>query len=247
MKNKLAIFIVSLVLLSSCQENNPTGNTDVTIHLEHIFGANALALNSATPYVTSGGDSVTFTTFKYYVSNIVFQKNGGGSFVEADSYHLVDLSDPESTELMITNMDEAEYTSVSFLLGVDSTRNVSGAQTGALDPANDMFWSWSSGYIFFKAEGSSPQAPSGFMYHIGGFSGPNNSLQLITLNFGGDNLIVNKTNQKETHLTVDAQEIFDGPNPINVASTNNVMMPGAMAKMISQNYAGMFVFEHNHN
>jgi hypothetical protein len=32
-----------------------------------------------------------------------------------------------------------------------------------------------------------------------------------------------------------------------VASTNNVMMPGAMAKMISQNYAGMFVFEHNHN
>ena len=54
-------------------------------------------------------------------------------------------------------MPAGNYNSLSFLLGVDSMHNVSGAQTGALDPANDMFWTWNSGYVMAKMEGASPR------------------------------------------------------------------------------------------
>jgi hypothetical protein len=51
-----------------------------------------------------------------------------------------------------------DITGIRFLLGVDSARNVSGIQTGALDPARGMFWTWNSGYVMAKIEGSSPSA-----------------------------------------------------------------------------------------
>ena len=50
-------------------------------------------------------------------------------------------------------------------------------RTGVLDPSGagaDMYWTWNSGYIFFKMEGTSPAATgmgNSFMYHIGGFGG----------------------------------------------------------------------------
>lgn len=241
--------LIAVAVLSSCENNNNTNNNpaDVTIHLEHVFGANAFALNSATPYVNGSNDSVTFTTLKYYISNVVFQKSGGGTFVEPESYHLVDLSASSSTEVHIHNVEAGEYSGVTFLLGVDSTRNVSGAQTGALDPANNMFWSWSTGYIFLKAEGTSPQSPSGFTYHLGGFTGANSALQVVNISFGGDNLIVNTTNQNESHFVVDVKQMFDGPNAISVSTLSNVTMPGANAHSIAVNCGGMFDFEHNHN
>jgi hypothetical protein len=65
------------------------------------------------------------------------------------------------------NVPAGTYTGMYLTMGVDSARNVSGAQEGALDPANGMFWSWTSGYIMIKAEGLSPQGAGGsFTYHL---------------------------------------------------------------------------------
>ena len=43
-------------------------------------------------------------------------------------------------------------------LGVDSLRNVTGVQTGALDPAMDMYWTWNTGYVMAKLEAAAQQA-----------------------------------------------------------------------------------------
>jgi hypothetical protein len=69
-------------------------------------------------------------------------------------------------------------------LGVDSIRNVSGIQTGALDPLKGMFWTWNSGYVMAKLEGSSESSNSAgnrFTYHIGGFRPGMNVLKTIDL------------------------------------------------------------------
>ena len=66
------------------------------------------------------------------------------------------------------------------MIGVDSARNTSGAQLGALDPANSMFWSWNSGYIFVRMEGNSPQSTQPYnklQFHIGGFKGATNCIK----------------------------------------------------------------------
>ena len=78
----------------------------------------------------------------------------------------------KAATLTLSDVPEGSYTEMSYVLGVDSTRNVSGAQAGALSTANGMFWSWSTGYIMLKAEGTSPNSGTGsFSFHLGGFSG----------------------------------------------------------------------------
>ena len=99
-------------------------------------------------------DSLNFSTFKYYVSNFKLKKSDGSYWVHPESYFLVDLSNSESLELSFSDIPAGVYTDLVFTLGVDSLSNVDGAQTGALSVANEMFWSWNSGYIMLKAEGT---------------------------------------------------------------------------------------------
>jgi hypothetical protein len=165
------------------------------------------------------------------------------------SYYLVDASKPVSTLLSIANVPVAEYKGVSYTIGVDSTRNVSGAQTGALDPANGMFWSWNSGYIFMKFEGTSPQATGGnFSYHVGGFSGANNAIQENSHVFGATNLQVKANATSKIHMMVDMQKIFDGEHEtIKVATFNMTHMPGANAVKVAENFHHAIEFGHVHN
>jgi hypothetical protein len=252
---------LSLTIITSCKKDDPAPVTPITptptagkveLRLEHIFGSEdeTFALNNVDYYVTSLGDSVKFNTFKYYISNIELLKADGSSFKQPESYFLVDASNEASNKLQIPNVPPADYTGIRFLLGVDSTRNVSGAQEGALSQANGMFWTWNSGYIFSKAEGISPQVSgmgNSFTLHVGGFTGSNKAIQTKTITFNGEKLTVNGTREAEIHLTVDVKEYFSAVNPIQVATTNMVMMPGATARQISENFKEMFSFEHLHN
>ena len=55
-----------------------------------------------------------------------------------------------------------------------------------MDPTNGMYWTWQSGYINLKLEGTSSACPARnhfFQYHLGGYQFPNNALQTIQLDF----------------------------------------------------------------
>ncbi len=241
----LGLFMVSISFFS-CKKDE-FSDANVTIDIEHTFDDASFALN--TNYVNGSGETIKFTKLKYYISNIQLLKSGNESWAETESYHLVDASNPSSISIVLSNVAGGEYTGIKFLIGVDSTRNVSGAQTGALDPANDMFWSWSTGYIFFKAEGTSPQSPSNsFTYHIGGFTGPNKGLRWVTLNFGSTTLKVNSNNENMIHLKANLKKLFDGSNyTLSVANTNNVMMVSPVSANIANNYSEILSFDHIHN
>ncbi len=230
----------------------PTSGT-LKIEFEHMFDTLEFNLNQG--YKTDNGDSVKFNLLKYYISNIVITKDDNTTFTESNSYHLIDASNVSSTILSIANVPIGSYKGLSFILGVDSARNNSGAQTGDLDPAKGMFWTWSSGYIMFKLEGTSPQAPSShnLTYHIGGFGGANKVQRNFNFNFASTTSNVTGSNNPFIHLSVDIKEFFKNPTTINVASVAPayngayVMSAGANAKMYADNYADMISFEHVHN
>ena len=142
--------LISSLLLTSCQKDeatpaNQTGELD--IEFEHTVGTAPLVLNKQT-YSSLAGDQFTVSTFKYYISNLKLTKTDGTQNAVPEGYYLVN-SDVSSTQhLAIKNVPTGDYKALTFTIGVDSVRNVSGAQTGALDPTNTMFWSWNSGYIF---------------------------------------------------------------------------------------------------
>ncbi|UPT67237.1 MAG: hypothetical protein M0D57_00620 [Sphingobacteriales bacterium JAD_PAG50586_3] len=150
-KINIVLFLAALVAFSACKKDDDMeGTGQFKLELEHSFGADAFELNSANFYTTASGETVKFSMLKYYVSNVVLTKADGTTWAQPESYYLVDAESPASALLTINDVPAGDYTAVSFVLGVDSTRNVSGAQTGALSTSNGMFWSWNSGYIFLK-------------------------------------------------------------------------------------------------
>lgn len=248
-KLNILLFIAALVAFSACKKDDDMDGTGMfKVEFEHSFGADAFELNGANFYTTASGEQVKFSMLKYYVSNIVLTKSDGTTWVAPDSYYLIDLSAPASTIIQVGNVPAGDYTSMTFLLGVDSTRNVSGAQTGALSTANGMFWSWNSGYIFFKAEGECPQSGMGnFTYHVGGFSGANNALRTVTIDFAGAKAEVRKDAASQAHIAVDIAQAFNASPALVIATTDMIHMPGADAVAMSGRYQQMFEFEHIHN
>lgn len=231
----------------SCAYTPVATTGKVMINLEHTWANSGSDFELGTEYIhPATNDALTFTTLKYYISNVKLKKDDGTWWTQPNSYYLVNLDNPESAMLTVSGIPNGNYTEVSYVLGVDSTRNVSGAQDGALSTTNGMFWSWNSGYIMVKAEGTSPQSSSGsFSYHLGGFSGANSIVTTRFDSFGTEQLVVSGTSSGMIHFMVDPSELF-----VNFGSVTNgetVHMPGAMAKSLATGYYSGFTFDHIHN
>lgn len=256
--HKLFFALSFSLVLSACKkdetephehdsEETPVATTgNVTVNFANKFKGSDLVLNT-TKY-TNNTDTFNVTTLNYYISNIKLTATDNSVYSEPESYHLVKASDVASLQFTISNVPAKNYSTISFLIGVDSTRNVSGAQTGALDPANGMFWSWNSGYIMAKLEGTSPQSGATgkmIMHHIGGFSGSNSALKTVTLPFAS-NVTVTSTSNPKISIDTNLEEWF-APNMVSFSSMHTIHMPGAMAKKIADNYANMFSLNKTQN
>lgn len=248
----ISLALVSFSTASSGYKILCTKNTGtVKISFVNTVKGKPLALNSI-KYNNPFGEEYSIAKFKYYISQVSLQKDKA-VFFEQESHHLVDESSPDALHFSF-DIDEGDYNSLQFMLGVDSLHNVSGAQTGALDPLNDMFWTWNTGYVMMKLEGHSPQANvvnHKFEYHIGGFMGENNVLKNITLNFpAGKSLHVQTGKTSEIILEADVNAWWQQPCDIKISEHPVCSTPGILAKKIADNYSKMFrikdVVNHQH-
>lgn len=243
-KFKLPLYFVTVIVLfiTGCQKNitNETGTMKITF-VNKVNG-NPMVLNTKA-YTNPFNETFTITKFKYYISNVSLGGSGNTTVLEKNSYHLVDESVPASLTFSF-DAGVTTYAHLVFMLGVDSIRNVSGAQTGALDPLNDMFWTWNSGYIMAKIEGDSPQSNvvgNKIEYHIGGFSGPNNVLKTINLSFPADKQAIVKPGQtSEIIIEADLNTWWQTPNDIKIVDNPVSTFPGALSRKIADNYSKMF-------
>jgi hypothetical protein len=217
------------------------GTGSLRINMVPMFGDSLLELSNES-YVTANGDTLTVNMFKFYVSNIVLTDNAGGTYEVPDSYYLINAANTASQTIAIYDIPGGHYTNITFLVGVDSARNVSGAQDGALDPSNGMFWTWSSGYIMAKLEGTSPQSNASLnavTYHIGGFSGATSGLRTVSVPLTTNASVSSHGNPLVT-ITCDAAQWFSSPNIIDISTDSYTMMPGTLSVMIADNYMDMF-------
>ncbi|HTN17476.1 MAG TPA: MbnP family protein [Chitinophagaceae bacterium] len=227
--------------LFSCRKDEiPAKEGSIKMEFFNVAGSEKLALNDKW-YKNQNGDSFTVTKFNYYISNIRFNNTSGGSYAESESYHLVEQSAPASQSFDISKVPAGTYNSVTFTIGVDSLRNVSGVQSNDLDPAKGMFWSWSTGYIMLKVEGTSPRSPQSgnvYMLHAGGFKGEYNVLRTVTLSF--PSAISVNGDESHIHLNADVQKVFGGTKAISIAASPVIMAAGENGKALADNYKDMF-------
>lgn len=220
----------------------PTGSA-VCLSFENVVGSVPLTLDQTLRYQNMNGDSFSVELFKYYISNISFTDDQGNTWYEPESYHLINAADTNSLKVYVDSMPLANYVSVSYMIGVDSARNVSGTQTGALDPSNGMFWTWTSGYIQAKMEGRSPASTASFdllVFHIGGFGGQYAGQRMVSPSFNSATAIVTANTVPVIHVKSDLNEWFQSPNTIDFATMSNVSTAGANSVLIADNYVNMF-------
>ena len=251
---KLSIAAVAVLILglTSCKKEEtvtptPTivGNGSVSVELSHKFGMmNEQTLAIGLPVIhPMKGDTLTFSKFKYFISNVKFKKADGTYWTESESYHIVDLATPGSLKLNFSDLPTGTYTQMEYTIGVDSARNVSGAQTGALSTTNDMYWSWKSGYIMLKAEGTykDNKADKMFAFHLGGFSGADNIVTKRTMVFEGATALTVTKDQTST-VGVEVNPGLLWHSAPSVKTLNMVHMPGAAAKLMALGDSGMGFF-----
>ncbi|MEZ4911960.1 MAG: MbnP family protein [Saprospiraceae bacterium] len=239
------ITIIGSSFISCKDDDDDTTATkgDATIFFDHKWGATLedFTLNSKLNHPMLNQE-MTFTTFKYYVSNIKLKSEDGGEWwTQPESYFLIDATSDAASTISLKDVPAGHYTEIEILYGVDSLRNVSGAQTGVLAPDLGMFWSWNSGYIMVKAEGTSPSSSTGsFAFHLGGFKGPNATLLKKTYVFNQHLEIDGVSTPKVTFVDNPAR-LWHGAQGLDIIS--NQMAPGELAKSMSGNFYNNITFK----
>ena len=241
-------FVVILALLSltallflnfSSSSTSITKNGTLKITFKNTVNGILLTMDSV-EYNNIFGEAFRVSKFKYYISNVSLE-NKTVQQKEKESYHLADARDSTSLGFSYP-VAMGEYKRLTFLLGVDSLRNCSGAQAGALDPMNDMFWTWNSGYVMAKLEGISPAATAvtrRMEYHIGGYRNNNNVVQKIIL-LASTPIIITEGNTTAVIIETDISKWWQTKDRITIAENPVCTTPGQMAKRIAANYSNMF-------
>lgn len=213
--------------------------TTVQIKFEHMIYNHPLKTDTG-KYFNAAGQPFTITKFKYYVGNIVLQNSNGANYFHKE-YYLISEEDENSKSITLYDIPVGDYTAMSITIGIDSIDNCNGVQSGALDPVHGMFWSWNSGYIFLKLEGTSAACSTPmhfFEYHIGGFTVHNNCIRKTTLQF--DKPVTLKTNTRQLIILQTAvDKILNMPNSIDFSTLPSIT-DRKNATLMADNYKDMF-------
>jgi hypothetical protein len=204
----------------------------ITILVKPVFAGEPLRLADK-QYITPHGDTVNIDAFRFYMTHI---KAGKGGNV---TNKLIDAEDTTTT-LITLNVAPGDYNNLSFVVGVDSTDNTNGANSGDLDPAKGMYWAWNTGYIMAKVEGRSAVCKTvhhAFEFHIGGYMPPYNAARQVSLPLPAA-LHLEQGSSATITLTADVAAWFAGD--LNLSTLNSILIPGKPAAAMADKYATMF-------
>lgn len=186
-----------------------------------------------TTYQTASGARITVSMLKFYVSSIAVHGMDSSSIIVSD-HRLVDLTEPEDVDIPRAKWGRAR--SISFVVGVDSLVNEQGPREGPLDPLNGMFWTWATGYIFLKLEGTveAPGMPRRvYEIHVGGYKAPYKNIMPVTLTVEG------RSTKEPLTVDVAIDRFFNAAPAFDIANRPSVT-DARQASDITDRLRGMF-------
>ncbi len=247
----IGLFILTgIIVLNSCKKTDSNTNANQTedpsfvsglyvpkagslqINFTYMFGQLPIVFND-NKYVNAAKDTFTIEDLKHYFSNFALQK-ADSSWIQFNNCNLVDVKTGRNTTLTIPSVPAGKYRAIAFDIGIDKVRNSSMSLMGDLDPAWGMYWTWSTGYVFFRMMGRVPATDAGYSLDLGG----DNNLPHIELPLTAFKV---KSEQAQLTLHMDLNEIFQNPNNYSFLTDGMVIhsntSPGALK--IAQNMADM--------
>lgn len=173
-------FIYLILILCCCQVNlAQTNSFQITPTFQHekVQFGNQLILNT---------DTLQIDKLELLLSNFYFLQDGKIVDSLQKKFHRISSTDSSSFQLVSQRSNSNPFNSIRFTFGIDSLTHSLGVLGGDLDPMYGQYWTWQSGYIFLKLEGTSPSCPARknkFQFHIGGYQVPFVAFQTIEIPF----------------------------------------------------------------
>lgn len=229
-----------LVLLCWCCSWNSLGaqkgNIPYRLTIHSLFNGRTLHRDSA--YINEWGESLHWNQCRWYFSRIRGVKPNGDTVVLSNQHFLLDgLEGP--AQLNFTAAQQGPFKTLVLQLGVDPGVNRQGIQTGDLDPAKGMFWTWNTGYVHVKLTGTSAAATTAgqrFTYDIGGYQPPYVSQRQVVLALNSPA----EQNAQQLVLQAEWSKIFDAQHAIRIGQQALCHQPGPLAQQLADNAAQVF-------
>ncbi len=269
MKKVLFSLAFLALIIAACKEESntvtPPPPVDATVsfklRIEGVFGTTPFALNQS--FVNAAGDTVRFTTAKFYLSDVCLVDTLGRAIparvvdtarsvtIDNQTVTLLDYAAAQNGALELTlRANPGTYRGMKFNVGVPFNLNHRDASIlpRPLNIDQGMYWAWNTGYIFHKIEGNfdSLGVSRNFLYHIGR-DNLNLTVQLATLTGSGvTRFDVNADGSSIFRTRMDYRQIFSTgltpPNPINLRQNLNERSAhgGALADRVYMNTRTMF-------
>lgn len=262
---KLIKFSFALLLcatLASCSSDDNT--EDVTGQTGNLIikfdnGVGDQDFVFGTSYSKSNGESFTLENLKYIISNVRFKDSEGNEFLYLAEKNVFIVSEADGNNageilLNLEGIDAANYTEVTFGVGIDQERFVLGAdgQGDFLAEAQDagMMWSWASGYKFIRLDGTfstDTVTDAGLNLHMGSVGTALDNYKETTLSLP-NSIVVRANKTPEIHIKADIMKAFDGVTSVNFADGfDQVHVDTFETPIIATNVAAMFSVHHVHN
>ncbi|MDB4835148.1 hypothetical protein OAH12_01030 [Cyclobacteriaceae bacterium] len=215
MLSRWFLYLVVFVSVNICAFGQSSLNVEIYANQK------PLALNQS--FIIEG-KTYKVTKWQCYFSHFIFLRNDGNQSIT--KYTLADLN---GSKKVVSGVDSLpEVRKVSFAIGVDSAKTMEGVFEGDLDPAKGMFWTWQSGYINFKLELEDLEGNE-LIYHIGGFSGNQNSFRTIEYSV--------PENKTISGIQLDLNAVM---RYVNTQDIDKIMSPGMKATRFADHYQEMF-------
>lgn len=209
----------------------------IPVQFENTANGQKIVLNDSI-YLNAFGEKYRLSKLKYYISNLSFttakkvKQNKNVSLINAAGDQSVKVEKPL-----------LPVTGIEFWVGVDSILNCSGAQSGALDPLNDMFWTWNTGYVMFKLEGTADSSKADLQrleQHIGGYKGEFKTMRKIFIPIDKKYFTDKKRGPDKMVINVNLDKYWNGKNRIRISEQPMITTIGNAAKDAADNFEGMF-------
>ncbi|WP_106791797.1 MbnP family protein [Aquimarina sp. Aq78] len=248
MKNIIYILIATLVIVSSCK-NDDEGTIktfgNVVLDFKNTINSNGIELTTDS-YTNGSNEAYIISELKYIISNVVLIKANGEEFTYPvdRSYFLINEEVLESKKVNLSDISAGQYTKIRFGFGVDQSKYPLNGMANFIPTAEEsgMLWSWSAGYKFLKFEGTytaNGAASADFLIHVGSHGTTLDNYKEITLELPST-LTIEESKSPEVAINVDIAKIFDGTNTHSLEVKNSIQVDAEFAPKIAENISTMF-------
>ncbi len=231
---RITCLVTTLVIFASCKKDTKIDlSNDAPSSIYSSANISVIAKSDNPPVIwdslnntNAAGNIYSVQNINFYISEITLKRNDGFIY-KSNRVFYIDPRISSKASLQLDSIPKGNYTSLAFLIGVDSLRNVDFGLGTTVDNLN-MAWptAMGGGYHFMKVEGhylDTSNTIQGFAIHLG----KNNNLVNVLIN-----QYFNQLNSSHDYsFMFNINEVFTTPYLYNLNVDNNYTMSDSLAML----------------